>query len=61
MAVIRQERQRRTSVTAFTTRILVSEKKKGIVTLGRIHVHGRQPSGDISDGQVCKSQVENQG
>lgn len=59
MAVMTEERQGRTSVAAFTTRILVSGKKKGLVTLGRIHVPGRQPSGDISDGQVCKSQVEN--
>lgn len=44
-------------MAGFTTGIIMSGKEKGLVTLGRTQVPGRQPSGHICDGQVCKCQV----
>lgn len=51
MAVIRQreDRKGKSSMTGFTTGIIVSGKEKGLVTLGRTQVPGRQPSGNIYD------------
>lgn len=49
MAVMRQRegRKGKISVTGFTTGMIRSGKEKGLVTLGRTQVPGRQPSGPV--------------